>query len=152
MDPHLLLLGSVLMSVAQVTTNGQVDVFALPCHQRPCRYLRAMRPLEGAEGVACAVSEVMGTSGSMLLPGAMCGPVVLGQPGFVLVSQAFVTTKGSADVPGLNCHPRDCAKLVSLLTSLRVVWERCLSCPLAACADRRAGPAPHLGCTVEEFP
>ena len=38
----LLQLGSVLMSVARVTTKGQMDVHGLHCHQRPCGHLRAV--------------------------------------------------------------------------------------------------------------
>lgn len=40
----LLQLGSMLMSVACVTTKGQMDVCGLGCHWRPCGCLRAVLP------------------------------------------------------------------------------------------------------------
>lgn len=38
----LLKLGSVLLSVAQVITKGQVDARGLVCHKRPHGYLRGV--------------------------------------------------------------------------------------------------------------
>lgn len=57
-------------------------------------------------------SEVMVTSGYMLLLKAMSESVVLWHLGSVLVSQASVTTKGHVDVPGLDCCLWHFAELV----------------------------------------
>jgi hypothetical protein len=38
----LLQLGSVSMSVTQVTTKGQMDIHGLGCHRIPGRYLKAV--------------------------------------------------------------------------------------------------------------
>lgn len=51
-----------------------------------------------------------------------------------MVSQANVTTKGHADIPGLDCHLRDCT-------------ERSLS--LAGYHTWESWPCPYLDSTVE---
>lgn len=88
----LLQLGAVLLSVAQVTTKGQVGICGLGCHRRPCDYLRAMLP--GGHmmiWVACTITWGHG-------PGYCRGPC-LWQPETMLMSQDPVTTKGYSDVP-----------------------------------------------------
>lgn len=49
--------------------------------------------------------ETIVTSGSMLLPKAMSGSMVLfaARVCVVLTSEAHVATKGNVDIPGLGC-------------------------------------------------
>ena len=81
------------------TRQGHVWIYGLSCCPQP-----GLPP------------EVMRTSRPRLLLRAMSWTIVLWQPGSVWMSQAYVTTKGCADVPGLDCHLRYFAELALSFT------------------------------------
>jgi hypothetical protein len=101
--------GSVLIAVAHIATEGHPDVSGVGCCLRWCWFPEVMlisrTKLIRWSGL---LPEAMMTSGPMLLLRAMSGPMVLSQPRVLLMSEACVTTKGHADIPGLGCHLRPC--------------------------------------------
>lgn len=85
---------SMLMSLAHVATNEQMVTQGVGCHLWLCWYLRAMPP----PGPPWAVV----INGSRLLPRAICGPMVLPQPGSVWMFMATSTTEGHGGIPGVQ--------------------------------------------------
>ena len=87
-------LGSLLMSVALVTTKGQADIHGLGCHRDT--FCSEWPVVE---------TEAMGTSRLRLLLGAMSG---LWSCCSVYCPDGLVTTKGHADILALCCCPKLC--------------------------------------------
>lgn len=92
------------MSTGHAAAKDHKDVSGLYCHLRPWGYL----------------------AHTAALLGAMSGSLVLWQLGSMLKSkaQAYVTIKGHAFVPGMDCCLKDCGELPLPLICCGVARER----------------------------
>lgn len=102
-----LLHGSGMISMAPDTIKGLENTQDLGCHLRPGRDLRVMLKLGSYRSEWLALTQVaMVTSKPRLLQRTVSGPVVLPQPGSVLMSVVH-GTKGHGvcdNVHGPCCH------------------------------------------------
>lgn len=146
----LLQLGSVLMSVAHVTTEGHADDHSLHCNVNPCWYSWTMLLLvpywcERAYTATEGFGDVLVHS---LLRARSWFEVLL-QLGSMLMSVAHLATKDPTDIHGLCCQLKPCQCLgaleppgaILIWVACTATWIHCDVCPDQCC---HWGPCPHL--------